>query len=121
MRLGGKYLRTLGPGLEVEIVEPGLVETLRLSLIDAETSHVDPGLLLKLLGNQESDRFQIKLHSAHSTIPVLGLQRSLPATVGNFKKCATDQAKYHDGPEQDREGISFLAPPGSSALEISAS
>ena len=121
MRLGGKYLRTLGLGLEVEIVESGFGGTWRLSLIDAETGHVDPSLLLKLLGNQESDRFQIKLHSAHSPIPVLGLQRSLPAAVGNFKKRATDQAKYHDCPEQDPEGVSFLAPPGSSTLEISAS
>jgi hypothetical protein len=121
MRLGGEDLWTLGLGLDVEIVEPGLEGTLRLSLIDAETGHVDPSLLLKLLGNQESDRFQIKLRSAHSTIPVLGLQRSLPAAVGNFKKCATDQAKYHDSPEQDREGVSFLALAGSSTLEISAS
>jgi hypothetical protein len=110
MRLGGEDLRTLGLGLEVEIIEPGLRGTLRLSSIDAETGHIDPGLLLKLLGNQESDRFQIKLHSAHRTIPVLSLQRSLPAAVGNFKKCATDQAKYYDSPEQDREGVSFLAP-----------
>jgi hypothetical protein len=94
---------------------------LRLSSIDAETGHIDPGLLLKLLGNQESDRFQIKLHSAHSPIPVLGLQRSLPAAVGNFEKCATDQAKYQDSPEQDRQGISFFASPDYSTLEISAS
>jgi hypothetical protein len=76
---------------------------------------------LKLLGNREPDRLQIKLHSAHGTVPVLGLQRSFPAAVGDFKQRPADQAEYHHSTKQDREGVPVGAAPGSSEPEISAS
>jgi hypothetical protein len=87
-------------------------------LIDVEARHLQPGLLFQLAGSRKPDRFQIELDSTQGTIPIPGLQRSLAATVGDFKECSADQAKYHDGPQQEREGVSFLVP---SELKISAS
>jgi hypothetical protein len=121
MGLSGEDLGTLGLSLKVEVVEPGFGRALDLSLIDVEAGHVQPGLLLKLTGCGKPHRLQVDLHVAYGTVPVLALQRSLPAAIGNLKKSATDQTKDYDDPKKDRQSVSFLAGPGTWKSEISAS
>ena len=121
MGLSGEDLGTFGLSLKIKVVEPGFGRPLDLSLIDLEAGHVQPGLLLKLTGCRKPHRLQVDLHAAYGTVPVLALQGSLPAAIGNLKKCATDQTKDYNDPEEDRESVSFLAAPGTWKSEISAS